>query len=281
MYRFARRTARKVFQKIGRRWPDQRLLDDIAMLRTCNENLQLVRNPAQPDGEFVCLMPGTLEERRLYQSGFNLAWLDELKMSPQVVFDIGAYDGGDSIRFKYRFPDARVVAFEADPERHRIVAENVAPFGITCVNAAVCDRDASVPWYQSHDARFGDPRAGAQGSLYRHSAEYARRFDFVQQSATPTSVEGIRIETFCERAGIGEIDVAHIDVEGAEHDVVAGFGRILPKLVYTESVPFNAWIGARQPRELHRKLSSMGYVLAAEAINDRLYVRADLVHLLA
>ena len=279
MYRLARRTARKVLQRIGRRWPDQRLLDEIELLRRRIDNLQLVHNPAEPDGEFVCLAPDTLEERRLYHSRFNMAWLDELRISPKIVFDVGSYDGGDALRFKYRFPDARVIAFEADPERHRVVADNVAPFGIACVNAAVCDRDGPVPWYRSQDARYGDGGTGSQGSMYRHSPEFQRRHDFIKQSATATSVDGIRIDTFCAQAGIAEIDVAHIDVEGAEHEVVGGFGCILPKLVYAEVAPLDNWIGARQPRELHRRLSAMGYVLAAELINDRLYVRADLVRL--
>jgi FkbM family methyltransferase len=277
----ARRTARKVLQRIGRRWPDQRLLDEIELLRSRIDSLRLVHNPAEQDGEFACLVPGTLDERRLYHSRFNMAWLDELRISPKVVLDIGAYDGGDSIRFKYRFPEARVVAFEADPERHRIIADNVAPFGITCVNAAACDRDAPVPWYPSHDGRNSDVGTGSQGSMYRHSPEFQRRHDFVKQSAAAITVDGIRVDTFCARAGIAEIDVAHIDVEGAEHEVVAGFGRILPKMVYAEVAPFDAWIGARRPHELHRKLSSMGYVLAAELINDRLYIRADLVRLFA
>jgi FkbM family methyltransferase len=279
MFRLARRAARKVRQKIGRYWT-QPLLDEINLLRTRIDDLQLVRNPAERDGDFTCLVPGTLAERRLYQSRFNMAWLDELRISPKIIFDIGAYDGGDSIRFKYRFPDARVVAFEADPERYRIVAENVAPFKVECINAAACDRDAPVPWYPSHDARSAAEVAGSQGSMYRHSPAYAQRFGFVQQSASPTSVEGVRIDTFCSRAGITEIDVAHIDVEGAEHEVVAGFGAVLPKLIYAEVMPFDAWIGARQPRELHRRLSSLGYFLAAELISDRLYVRADLVGLL-
>jgi FkbM family methyltransferase len=277
MYRQARRTARKVLQRIGRRWPDQRLLDEIAFLRARIEDLQLVRNAAEQDGEFTCLVPGTLEERRLYQSRFNMTWLDELRISPKIIFDIGSYDGGDSIRFKYRFPSARVVAFEADPERYAVVAANVAPFGITCVNAAVCDRNAPVPWYRANDARFDESVAGSQGSMYRHSSEYQQRHDFVKQSAAPVTVDGIRIDSFCAQSGIGEIDVAHIDVEGAEHEVVDGFGRILPKVVYAETASFGAWVGARQPRELHRRLSYMGYLLAAELINDRLYVRADLV----
>jgi FkbM family methyltransferase len=279
MYRSARRAARKALRMVARHWT-QPLLDEIELLRTRIDDLQLVRNPAERDGDFTCLVPGTLAERRLYQSRFNMAWLDELRISPKIIFDIGAYDGGDSIRFKYRFPDARVVAFEADPVRYRIVAENVAPFKIDCINAAVCDRDALVPWYQSHDARSAAEVAGSQGSMYRHSPAYGQHYGFVTQSASPTSVEGVRIDTFCSRAGIAEIDVAHIDVEGAEHEVVAGFGGVLPKLIYAEVMPFEAWIGARQPRELHRLLSSLGYFLAAELISDRLYVRADLVGLL-
>src|SRR5215831_5120743 len=165
MYRLARRAARKVFQRIGRRWPDQRLLDEIDLLQTRIDNLQLVRNLAEPDGEFACLIPGTLEERRLYHSRFNMAWLDEFRISPKVIFDVGSYDGGDSIRFKHRFPDARVIAFEADPERYAVVSANVAPFGIACVNAAVCDRDEPVPWYSSHDARFHSSKTGSQGSM--------------------------------------------------------------------------------------------------------------------
>jgi FkbM family methyltransferase len=279
MYRLARRVARKMLQKIGRRWPDQALLDEIELLRTQIDNLQLIVNPAEVDGEFTYLRRGAIEERRLYRSRFNMAWLGEFRISPKVIFDVGSYDGGDAIRFKYRFPDAHVVAFEADPDRHGVVSDNVTPLGITCVNAAVCDRDGPVPWYQSRDGRFDDVKAGAQGSIYRHSPEYERRYGFVRQSPTPMSVEGIRIDTFCRRAGIDDIDVAHIDVEGAEHEVLAGFGEILPKLVYLEVLPFFAWMGAEQPKELHRKLSCAGYLLAAELTNDRLYVRADLVRL--
>jgi FkbM family methyltransferase len=275
MYRLARQTLRKVMQKVGRRWPDQALLDELEMLRSRVDGLRVVRNGAEQDGEFTCLLPTTLEERRLYQSRFNMAWIDELRLSPKVVLDVGAYDGGDSIRFKYRFPDARVIAFEADPERYAVVAGNVEPFGIACVNAAVCDRDGPVPWYKAYDGH-AEGRTGAQGSMYRHSPQYERRYDFVRQSPTPTAVDGLRIDTFCRKSAIDDIDVLHIDAEGAEYEVIAGLGALLPKMIYVEAVPFDAWVGARQSRELHVRVSCMGYLLAAELINDRLYVRADL-----
>ena len=256
------------------------MLDEIELLRARIDNLRLVRNPAQQDGEFGCLVPGTLEERRLYQSRFNMSWIDELRICPRVILDIGSYDGGDSIRFKSRFPDARIIAFEADPERHVLVAANVAPLGIAAVNAAVCDRDGPVVWYQAFDARFDDGKAGSQGSMYRHSAECKQRYDFVRQSETPITVAGVRIDSFCRQAGIDQVDVAHIDVEGAEYDVVAGLGDVLPKLLYVEAAPFDAWVGAKRPGELHRRLSSSGYLLAADLLGDRLYLRADLAPLL-
>jgi len=252
MYGLARRAAGKLLRGFGTPGRNRGLREEIELLRTRIDSLQLVRNGADQDGEFTCLLPATLEERRLYHSAFNMAWIDELRLSPKVVLDIGAYDGGDSIRFKSRFPDARVVAFEADP----------------------------VAWYQAHDARFDDGKAGSQGSMYRHSPACKQRYDFVRQSATPISVEGIRIDTFCRRAGIDDVDVAHIDVEGAEYDVVAGLGDIRPKLLYVEAAPFDAWIGAKRPAELHRKLSCSGYLLAADLGGDRLYLRADLVRLL-
>ena len=280
MYRLARRAAGKLLRALGTPWLNRRLREEIELLRSRIDSLQLVRNGADQDGEFTCLLPTTLEERRLYHSRFNMAWIDELKLSPKVVLDIGAYDGGDSIRFKSRFPDARVIAFEADPDRYAVVAGNVEPLGIACVNAAVCDRDGPVAWYQAHDARFDSAKAGSQGSMYRHSPECKQRYDFVRQSPTPIGVEGIRIDTFCRRAGIDDVDVAHIDVEGAEYDVVAGLGDIRPKLLYVEAAPFDAWIGARLPAELHRKLSCSGYLLAAELGGDRLYIRPDLVRLL-
>jgi FkbM family methyltransferase len=276
MLRLVRPALQSVLRRIGRRWPDQRLLDEIEFLQARIESLRLLKNPAEPDGEFVVSMPGTPKERRLYRSGFSMTWIEELKIDPTVIFDVGSYDGGDSIRFKQRFPRARVIAFEADPDRSRAVGYNVTQFGIEVVNRAVCDRDGPVTWYQSRDDRFiGE--VGSQGSIYRHRPEYERRYSFVRQVASPLMVAGTRVDSFCRGADITDIDIAQIDVEGAEYDVIVGFGAILPKLIYIESAPVAGWLGARQVRDVHRLLTCVGYVLAADFSNDRLYVRADLV----
>ena len=49
-------------------------------------------------------------------SEFNLDWVKEyLPHGIWNIFDVGAYECSDSIRFKKAFPKANVLAFEANP----------------------------------------------------------------------------------------------------------------------------------------------------------------------
>jgi FkbM family methyltransferase len=273
MYRQARTGLRKVMQRVARRWPDPRLMENYKSLQMRLDSLRLVKNPPEGEGEFACVRPNSVDQRRLFRSGFNIAWIDELGLTPKVIFDIGAYDGGDAVRFKQKFPNARVVSFEADPVRYAIVSDNVIPFDIQAVNAAVSESDDRVEWYQSRVAGE-EGGIGGQGSRYRHSPGYRLKFASVQQSATPTTIKSTRIDTFCREAGISEIDLLHVDVEGAEYDVVCGLGSVRPRMIYLETT-FGNWIGAKDPVHVHRKLSAMGCILAADLPGNRLYVRAD------
>jgi len=267
-------------QRVGRRWPDPNLTREYASVQMRLDSLRLVKNQPDLESEFTCELPGTGHHRRLCRSGFNISWISEFGIVPKVIFDIGSYDGGDSIRFKEKFRDASVISFEADPVRYRIVRENVEPFGIKPVNSAVCERDNPIQWYQASYDDIEGRSVGGQGSLFRHSAEFRREFDFIQQSETSITVKGTRIDSFCREVGVDEIDLAHIDVEGAEYEVICGLGSTLPRMIYLETT-FDRWIGAKNPREVHRKLSSIGYVLAADLPGNRLYVRTDVARCLS
>lgn len=267
-----RAAVQSLLRRIGRRWPDLRLLEEIEFLRVRIDGLRLTASSAEPDGKYSIKVPGAADERDVYRGGFNLTWIKELGIEPKTILDIGSFDGGDAIRFKQRFPDARVVAFEADPDCFVTLSRNAKPFGVECVHAAVCDRDGEVDWYQSYD---GPREIGSQGSIYRHSAEYKQRYGFVRQSLVPMKVGGARVDGFCHKAGIAEIDIVQIDVEGAEYEVIVGFGAMLPKLLYIEAVNSGGWVGARKISDLHRYLSRAGYLLAGDFFSDRLYIRPD------
>jgi FkbM family methyltransferase len=215
-------------------------------------DLTLVTHPANEDG-----------------SVFNTLWLAEFGIEPHLIMDIGSYDAFDAIRFKKDFPQARVIAFEADPDRFATVRRNAAESGVVAVQSAVGLTDGEATWYQAKSA----DSVSSQGSLFPH----AKTFAGFSQAKLATKVPVARLETYCRANGIDEIDFAHIDVEGAEYEVLSGLGPLRPKMIFLEMIARETWIGSKSSAELHRLLTRLGYVLAGDFRSDRLYVRADLV----
>ena len=225
----------------------------------------------EPDG-FFSPAPGI----RLYRSAFNIAWFAEFGIEPRVILDIGSYDGGDGVRFMQAFPPSRVISFEADPDCFKIV-EQSARFGVEPVQCAVSDVDGQSSWFQAKDHLHGGSEYGSQGSLYLQNDALNKKFLFVEQSKDPIIVTTTRLDTFCRKHGIRVIDLAHIDVQGAEHDVIMGLGTLRPKLLYVEVEQDDraGWIGAKGTERVHQLLLELGYTLAGDFVTDRLYVHAD------
>jgi FkbM family methyltransferase len=213
--------------------------------------LTLVTHPANDDG-----------------SVFNTLWLAEFGIEPRLIMDIGSFDAFDAIRFKRGFPQARVIAFEADPDRFTTV-KNAAGSGVVAVQSAVGVTDGEATWYQAKSA----DSVSSQGSLFPH----AKTFAGFSQTKLAKKVPVTRLDTYCRENGIDEIDFAHIDVEGAEFEVLSGLGPLRPKMIFLEMIARETWIGSKSSAELHRLLTRLGYILAGDFRSDRLYVRADLV----
>lgn len=203
---------------------------------------------------------------------FNPKWFDEFGITPTTIFDVGSYDAGDAIRFKETYPKAAVYTFEADPHRFPVVDQNAAAFGITAVNLAVCDHDGQMDWFPSTSAGA----SGAQGSIFPHSETYKSAYPNVMQTER-RKVQSTRLDTFCSRSGISNVDFIHVDVEGAEFNVVAGLGNVRPAIIFLETISRGLWRGARSSADVHRLLSRYGYVLAGDFRSDRLYVRPDVI----
>lgn len=231
-----------------------------------------MRAAQEPDG-FFHPAPGI----RLYRSAFNVAWLAEFGIEPKVILDVGSYDGGDGVRFKQAFPSCRVVSFEADPDRFETVAR-AADFGVEPVQCAVSSADGQGDWFATKDRLVGEAGSGSQGSLYRQNDVLNRKFTFVEQATTPVSVQTMRLDTFCRARAIAAIDLAHIDVQGAEYDVLAGLGALRPALLYIEVEQGDGagWISAKGTPEVHALCLSLGYALAGDFGTDRLYVHGGL-----
>lgn len=146
--------------------------------------------------------------------------LRRLVVPGSVCADVGAHLGYMSLLLaRLTGPDGRVVAFEASPRNARTVARNIRLNGlgerVRLVQKAVADGTAaSVDIF---------PRRGssAEWTVY---ADYARRDEL-----EPAVLRGVTVAATSLDAEFADdrLDLAKVDVEGAEGLVVAGMSRLL------------------------------------------------------
>jgi FkbM family methyltransferase len=216
-------------------------------------------------------------DKTFYNSSFNTKWFSELNVDPKVIFDIGSYDFGDAIRFKREFSDCKVFAFEADPERYRLTSDYSKKCGIITENKALYKIDGYIDFYQSFNENgssdsFGEShQRSAQGSIYKHTEKCKKIHPYIKQDEIPIKVESIRFDTYCSDSGIDSVDLAHIDVEGAEMDVIQSMGKIKPKILYIETQR-GFFESSASVDDIHDILLSMGYELILDITSDRLYI---------
>lgn len=211
----------------------------------------------------------TLNNVHYGRSLFNLEWLKLITKSPKTIFDIGCYDGGDSIRFKQEFPNSEVYSFEASPTRINMIKQTSVKYDINVVEKAVCEYNGIIKFYESLiDKKMVD----AQGSIFKHTEFYKNKYPQVFQNSEHVEVPCVTIETFCIENNITEIDLAHIDVEGAELNVIKGFGKFLPKMVFIETLGDKMFHGGTKKEDVHELLLSYGYFLVKDLTTDRLYI---------
>jgi FkbM family methyltransferase len=264
--KLARQVRRAIRVLIGDQRYIQNLESALNVTRRAIADMALVKHPIEADGYYE------LSGVRFYRSSFNVAWFEDFGITPRAIVDVGSYDAGDAVRFKLAFPQARVIAFEADPERAVIVSERAARFGVEAVCSAAFSHEGAIEWYQA----TVDGRIGSQGSAYRQTDALNQKFPHVRQHARAITVPATRLETYCMASAIDHIDLLHIDAQGAEHDVLTGLGPLRPSLVYLELDDGVAgWIGAKGRDSVHALMTGMDYVVAADCITDRLYVRRE------
>lgn len=198
-------------------------------------------------------------------SDFNLAWIDRyIDKQDLVVFDIGAFDGTDSIRLASHPKVKEVHAFEASPRNFVYLEATTKGTSIRIHNLALSDRDANVQFFDNLNEYHGS------GSILRPSRKMAEQIPHIV-FLEPVVVGSTSVSSFCSRMQT-QPDVCHIDVQGAEIYVVSGFGDHRPKLVFCESCEYEMYEGAQTRDALDAAMIAMGYGIEARLRYDTLYV---------
>lgn len=119
----------------------------------------------------------------------------------RVIIDCGANIGITSLYLSNRYPNARIISVEPDPDNFEVLCRNVAKCNrIEPIQAAIVQKAQKVHLTRDRPA---------YGNIVKHSAV----------DGLTIEVPGLAISDICEMMRISRIDLLKIDIEGAEQDV--------------------------------------------------------------
>jgi FkbM family methyltransferase len=176
----------------------------------------------------VAIMDAYAEQRRILGEGVR------------TVFEVGASDGRDSLRYAELFPAAKVFAFEPVPESFaRLSAKTAACPRVSGFNFAIADQPGCAEFHLSNwiDA----------SSLLKPKVT-GSTFDEYQASARSITVQVDTLDAVCRREGIDHIDLLKMDAQGAELRILEGasetFARGAVDMVFSEVHFMESYEGA-------------------------------------
>lgn len=183
-----------------------------------------------------------------------------------IIIDCGANIGLATIYFKIHFPQAKIVAFEPDPNIFKALKQNASAFGddnIFCRNEAVANQDATLNFWLE---------GGHSGMITN---------DTDGKKTAP--VKAIRLKSFL--SGFENITFLKIDIEGEEINVIPDIAEELKKVDYL-FLEYHSFID--KPQGLNKLLSfitaaGMRYYIKESAdkaypfINKEIFLGMDML----
>lgn len=175
---------------------------------------------ADPRTVGVKLLQGAIDHLRGYSYDFERNGERQLlermaTLGARTVFDVGANVGDWTLVAAQLMPDAHIHCFELSPRTWRTLSQRVSGARFTVNNCGMGDRDGTI--------EFKDYGENSTVNTILPNATYHD----AKLTAAVSRAEIVTGDTYCARHGIERIDLLKIDVEGADHLVLAGFERML------------------------------------------------------
>jgi FkbM family methyltransferase len=133
----------------------------------------------------------------------------DLPYSPKIIFDLGSNVGLSVIYFRLKYLNAKIYAFEPDPEAFRKLKKNIKQFNnIFIFNLAVSDKNGKEKFYIY-------PNQSMSSSLLQRLPNQP-----VVEVKTKT------LDSILDELSINKVDLLKFDIEGAEYDVFKNFKNL-------------------------------------------------------
>lgn len=178
-----------------------------------------------------------------------------------VIFEAGGHYGWDTVKFCLKWPNAKIISFEANPHTYEKLLEKTNWLqNIQVYNLAVNNYNGTAILNACHREDKEDPSYEGTSSLLPPS-ELTKNYYQGSQIEVPCIV----LDDWCEKNNIETLDFMWLDLEGLEQQVLQSSPRILEsvKVIYTETnfIPFR--MGTTQYKELRAFLEKSGFKLLA------------------
>ncbi len=190
-----------------------------------------------------------------------------------VIFDVGACEGEESIRYARLFPRARIFTFEPLPANQQLIRANFERYGVSnaeLVPVALSDRIGEASFHVSsgrppHEFSGADWNYGNKSSSLLPPADPAPMYGWIEFKEAIV-VRTDTLDRLCADRGIERIDFMHLDVQGAEHLVLAGATSMLPRTasLWLEVSDRELYRGQRLRGDIEDLLRRHGFSLAFE-----------------
>jgi len=210
-------------------------------------------------------------------SFFNLNWINEIIGNKEnvTIFDVGAFNFYDSINFKRNFPKANVYALEAFAFNCQKYGQLAILNGVKIYNIAVSDKNGETVFYYSTD--YNGKEWTCSGSILKPSDKgIIEIHPGLNYSKEGIKVKTVRLDYFCKSNQIENIDIIHMDIQGAEYYAIKGLGPLRPKIIFCETCEYESYENSLTLNDLDNLLSEMGYEIKGRFTDDTLYVLKDL-----
>jgi FkbM family methyltransferase len=204
--------------------------------------------------------------------------------APLTILDVGACEGEDSIRYQRRFPQATVYAFEPLPENVERARQHFAAYGLTSIRleaVALSDKEGEATLHVSTGqppGREGEEWNHTSSSLLAPAAALGREFPFLSFGQA-LSVPVTTLSRYAAAHAITDVDLLHLDVQGAELKVLAGAGLLLEhiKAVWLEVEALALYEGQPLRSGVETFMRARGFVKVVDTVGrvsgDQLYVQ--------
>ena len=135
-----------------------------------------------------------------------------------VFFDVGANVGNYSVFLRSVFPSARIFSFEPNPMSFKKLTGIAKPHGILIFNSGLSSSSGETDLFL-----YATDDTTERASVYEGALK--EFFNFDKPSKIKTKL--IRLDDFCHKHDVNNIDFLKIDTEGHELEVLKGAGGML------------------------------------------------------